>query len=175
MSRGHIPSRLRAAGHTWPGATQGFPAGLCMTSRANVPACQRAAAQDRTVYKAASHVLPHASPVTVLGGRYSYQTDGGRGGGMLRPREVKELCPSHTAKDPQGWDHTASEQSDRCGFKLSLPLYRLVVWGGFGWVSPAGAVCSLGPPDSSHPSPQEQFLRGTAHFFLNKPREVASL
>ena len=49
---------------------------------------------------------------------------------MLRPREVKELCPSHTAKDPQGWDHTASEQSDRCGLKLSLPLYHFVVLGG---------------------------------------------
>lgn len=105
MSGGHIPSWFRAAGHTWPGAAQGFPAGLCMTSRANVLTCQRDAAQDRTVYKAASHMLPHANPVTVLGGWYSYQTGGGRGAWMMRPREVKELHPSHTAKEPQGWDH----------------------------------------------------------------------
>ena len=104
MSGGHIPSWFRAAGLTWPGAAQGFPAGLCMTSRANVLTCQRDAAQDRTVYKAASHVLPHANPVTVLGGWYSYQTGGGWGAWM-RPREVKELRPSHTAKEPQGWDH----------------------------------------------------------------------
>lgn len=74
---GHIPAWFRAAGYTLPRGAQGFSAGLCMMSHATVLTCKSDAAQDRTVYKAPSHVLPHASPVTVLGGRYSYPTDGG--------------------------------------------------------------------------------------------------
>lgn len=93
MSSVQNPARLGAVGHTSQGAAQGVvPYRSLHDVSPTVLTHNDDVAQDRTVYKAASHVLSHASPVIILGGQ----------NGEMRPREVKGLAADPTAEDYQG-------------------------------------------------------------------------
>lgn len=92
MSSAQNPARLGAAGHTSQGAAQGVvPCRSLHDVSPIVLTHEDDVAQDRTDYKAASHVLAHASSVIILGGQ----------NGEMRPREVKGLAADRTAEDYQ--------------------------------------------------------------------------
>lgn len=90
MSSAQIPVRFGVAGHTSQGAAQGVVP--CRSLHDVSLPHNNETAQEHRVYKAASHALPNASPMIVLGGQSE----------EIRPREVKGLAPGHKAKGYQG-------------------------------------------------------------------------
>lgn len=105
-----------AAGHALPGAARGVVP--CRSSHDVSPAVLTRnddVAQGWTVYKAASHELPHASPVIILGGQ----------SGAVRPREVKGLAPGHTAEDPTGRIATPGLSDPKA---LRAPWFPATCW-----------------------------------------------
>lgn len=93
MSSAQIPARFGAAGRTLPGAAEGsVPCRSLLDVSSPVLTRNNDAAQGWTVYEAASHELPHTSPVVVLGGQR----------GEMRPRELMGSALGHTAEGHQG-------------------------------------------------------------------------
>lgn len=94
-SSAQMTVRFGAAGHTLPGAARGVVS--CRSSHDVSPTVLTRSddvAQGWIVYKAASHELPHASSMIILGGQ----------SGEVRLREVRGLAPGHTAEGHHGWD-----------------------------------------------------------------------
>lgn len=155
----------RAAGHTWPGAAQGFPAGLQRLG-ASVLTCQRDAAQDRTVYRLTSHMLPHANPRDSAG-RMVFLSDRRAGGMDDEAQERLRNFARVTQLEPQ-----VGSQPLTTGSRVltaALPLC------GFGWVSPAGACVLPGASSPFSSLTPGAIPPGHCPFLPLQAQEVASL